>query len=157
MVVIYPNLKSVLETPPSTSGMQTGTVRVTDGDTIQLGNTKIRLHGIDAPESKQSCYTANETLYACGTKSTAQLKRLIGNNKVSCEGTEKDRFGRLIAVCFAGEKNLNAEMVRSGWAIAYRYYSKDFVSQEASAKSNRLGIWQGRFVEPYQWRRSKSN
>ena len=155
--VLYPTFAAYLDASADKSGMLTGVVRITDGDTLRLGNTKIRLHGIDAPESKQNCYSASETLYPCGSKSTAYLRQIIGNNQVYCDGQQKDRYRRLIAVCYAGKINLNAEMVRSGWAIAYTYYSKDYVVQEMMARVQGLGIWQGRFVEPYQWRRTRSS
>ncbi|WP_288901658.1 thermonuclease family protein [uncultured Sneathiella sp.] len=151
---LYPTFKALLDANVDKSGMLTGAVTVTDGDTIRLGNTKIRLHGIDAPESRQNCYSASETLYPCGSKSTAYLRRLVGSKQVYCDGQSKDRYGRLIAVCYAGDKNLNAEMVRSGWATAYSYYSKSYVIHELIARILNLGIWEGQFMEPYKWRKA---
>lgn len=156
LVGLYPTFKAFLDVNTDKSGMLTGAVRITDGDTIRLGDVKIRLHGIDAPESRQNCYSASETLYPCGSMSTAHLRRLIGSNPVFCDGRTKDRYGRLIAVCYAGGVNLNAEMVRAGWATAYTYYSKDYVLHELLARLLGQGVWQGRFKNPYEWRRSRS-
>ena len=131
-----------------------GKVFVTDGDTIKSGSVRIRLHGIDAPETKQTCKKSNGSIYYCGQKSTAFLKTLIKSNEVSCVQKDKDRYGRIIAVCYVDGKDINAVMVEEGWAIAYRYYSKDYIKEEERAKNQSKGIWQGSFVEPYIWRKN---
>ena len=131
-------------------------VYVSDGDTVKSKNNKviIRLHGIDAPEAKQICQNFNGKKYSCGYKSTTFLKSLINQNQIKCKFKDKDKYGRLIAVCFSGGINLNATMVKEGWAIAYRYFSKDYVNEEEIAKIKKKGIWQGSFVEPYIWRKN---
>ena len=48
-------------------------------------------------------------------------------------------------------------MVKSGWAIAYRYYSKDFIVEEKFARDNKLGIWKSEFIEPYAYRKQNKN
>ena len=131
-----------------------GKVFVTDGDTIKKGKLKIRLHGIDAPEIEQTCKNSDSEVYACGLKSTNFLKSLINNNNVYCEKKNKDRYNRLIAICHANNINLNSAMVKEGWAIAYRYYSADYINEENSAKKNNKGIWGGSFIEPYIWRKN---
>ena len=131
-----------------------GRVSITDGDTIKLGTIKVRLHGIDAPERRQNCKDAKNKAYACGRQSTAFLKSLVKNKEVKCEGKDKDRYGRIIGICYADEINLNSTMVKEGWAIAYRYYSKDYVKEEETAKRDKKGIWQGSFKEPYIWRKN---
>ena len=65
---------------------------------------------------------------------TIFLKSLINKNNVYCEGKNKDRYGRIIAICYANEMNLNSTMVKEGWAIAYRYYSDDYINEEETAK-----------------------
>ena len=131
-----------------------GKVVVTDGDTLKAKKIKIRLHGIDAPESKQTCIANNKKPYPCGYRSTLFLKSLIVDNTVYCKGEQKDRYRRLIAVCYSGKVNLNSKMVEEGWAIAYRYYSNDYIFEEEIAKKNKKGIWQGDFIEPYAWRKN---
>ena len=131
-----------------------GRVVVTDGDTLKAKKIKIRLHGIDAPESKQKCKAKNKKFYPCGYRSTLFLKSLIVDNTVYCKGKQEDRYRRLIAVCYSGKVNLNSKMVEEGWAIAYRYYSNDYIFEEEIAKKNKKGIWQGNFIEPYVWRKN---
>ena len=86
-------------------------------------------------------------------ESTKFLKELIGNNKIECITQGKDRYNRFIAICYKDNLDLNREMVLNGWAIAYRYYSKDYVEEEEKAKQEKRGIWIGDFVEPYLFRK----
>ena len=126
---------------------------VTDGDTIKISNNKIRLHGIDAPEKKQNC-TKNAKEYNCGIVATEALINKISKNVVKClTQKNKDRYNRFIGVCFVGQKNLNKWMVRNGYAVAYRRYSKDYILDEDSAKKNKLGLWSGVFLNPEKWRK----
>jgi len=129
-----------------------GEAKVIDGDTIHIGKNKIRLHGIDAPETDQKCIINNED-WACGKNSTLALIEMIENHPVKCRINGVDRYNRFIAVCFSGKKNLNKMMVKNGWAIAYRYYSKYYIDEEFIAEKKKLGIWKGEFEEPYQFRK----
>lgn len=131
-----------------------GRASVTDGDTVELRGERIRLHGIDAPESGQSCRASGEQ-WRCGQKASLALADQIGQSNITCRGSERDRYGRLIAVCWQGDTNLNAWMVRNGWALAYRRYSTDYVEEENTAKADGLGIWRGEFVPPWDWRRGE--
>ena len=129
-----------------------GNAKIIDGDTLHIGNNKIRLHAIDAPETKQSC-TKGGKKWSCGLESTKFLKNLIGNDKIQCETNGRDRYNRYIGVCYKSNIDLNSEMVINGWAIAYRYYSLDYIKEENIAKSKKAGIWIGEFDEPYLFRK----
>ena len=135
-------------------GVIKGYARVVDGDTIWIGDTKIRLHGIDAPEAKQLCYRDNQP-WRCGEDATEALRRLIGNNPVRCEDHGSDRYGRTIATCYVRGEDIEAWMVLNGWALAYRRYSTEYVVQEQAAQAARVGLWRGDFVPPWEWRRGK--
>ncbi len=130
----------------------TGTASVIDGDTLEIHGQRIRLQGIDAPESGQNCKT-NGKSYRCGQQAAFALSDKIGQATVSCQSTGIDRYGRIIAKCFKGHEDLNAWMVSQGWAISYRQYSMDYVPNEKVAKASKKGIWSGQFVVPSQWRR----
>jgi len=95
-----------------------GQGRIVDGDTIWIGKTKIRLHGIDAPETRQECLGRDGVPYRCGEASTDSLRILVDSGPVRCEGDTHDRYMRLIAVYYSGSVNLNTKMVRQGWALA---------------------------------------
>ena len=132
----------------------TGQPRVVDGDTLEIAGQHIRLHGIDAPESKQLCYLDGKR-WQCGKDAGNILSDLINHRPVTCEERDKDRYGRIVAVCNAGGEDLNAWMVLQGLAVAYRRYSLDYVDQEADAQLARRGVWATRFVLPWEWRRGK--
>ena len=132
-----------------------GKPRVVDGDSLKFGSVAVRLHGIDAPESDQVC-SRNGQDWRCGFEATAALAALVENHWVDCSEIDKDRYGRIIAVCSIGGPlgiELNREMVATGWAIAYRRYSTDYVIEEMEAQISGIGIWSGSFVAPEQWRR----
>jgi len=133
-----------------------GKAKIIDGDTIHIKSNKIRLHGIDAPETKQTCKIDNQDWY-CGKQSTKELKNLIKNQKVECNVNDVDRYNRYVAICYVNEININQWMVKNGWAIAYRYYSKDYIVEEKYANDNKLGIWNSKFIEPYAYRRQNKN
>ena len=126
---------------------------ITDGDTIKILNNKIRLHGIDAPEKKQKC-AKNKKEYNCGTVATEELIKKINKNLVKClTQKNRDKYNRFIGVCFVKQEDLNKWMVRNGYAIAYRRYSKDYILDEEFAKRNKLGLWSGTFLKPEKWRK----
>ena len=143
-----------LGTARASRSMLSRPARVIDGDTIDVGAVRVRLHGVDAPESRQSCL-AGERRWPCGEQATRALAGRIGGRTVSCEERDRDRYGRVVAVCHAAGEDLNAWMVRQGWALAYRKYSRAYVADESAAKAARRGIWRGRFVAPWDWRRGE--
>ena len=130
-------------------------VRVVDGDTIHIGKNKYRLEGIDAPENRQECLNKSEQ-WECGKESTKSLRKKIEvTSQIRCEGERKDSYGRILAICFLGGKDINAWMVKNGWALAYVKYSKKYLKEQRYAKEKGLGIWKGQFVAPWDWRRGK--
>lgn len=136
---VVPSGPSVAKSP-SVSGSR---VEVIDGDSLRVDGVEIRLHGIDAFEYDQTCGS-----YACGQASKAHMRRLTQGASLRCEGREHDRYGRLLAVCFKGSEDIGAAQVKAGLALAYRRYSDRYVSQEASAKANRQGVWAHDFTPP---------
>ncbi|MPY75469.1 MAG: thermonuclease family protein [Alphaproteobacteria bacterium] len=131
-----------------------GQASVIDGDTIEIHGQRIRFHGIDAPESRQLCDDAHEKPYRCGQKAALALADKIGRRTVTCDPRDKDRYGRVVAVCWIGLTDLNGWLVLEGLAIAYRRYSQDYIAQEDAARQARRGIWAGSFVAPAEWRKS---
>jgi endonuclease YncB( thermonuclease family) len=129
-----------------------GSARVVDGDTIVLGELRIRLEGIDAPETTQTCGRRIAGHWRCGEEATRQLAKLIGDQPVRCEDQGLDKYGRTLGRCFAGDINLNAEMVRTGFAWAFVRYSAAYVTQETEARAARAGIWQGESIAAWDFR-----
>ena len=130
-------------------------VTVVDGDTIKLGDVKIRFSGIDAPEINQTC-VASEGKVACGKISRDILITKVTNNKISCTNEGKDFYGRVLGECFVNGESLSRYLVREGFAFAYRKYSDKFILDEEYAKSNRLGMWSMKFQFPWDYRKSNN-
>jgi endonuclease YncB( thermonuclease family) len=132
----------------------TGRPAVTDGDSLEIGATRIRLYGVDAPEGRQSC-TRDGRDWACGNEAARKLRSLIGGRPVTCTQRDVDDYGRSVAVCRSGAMDLAAEMARSGFATAYRRYSNDYVDEENDARTAQRGIWAGEFERPEDYRRDE--
>jgi len=131
--------------------VQGAEVRVIDGDTLRIGAETIRLYGIDAPEAGQPC-TRNGRPWDCGGWATAQLTEILRGQSLSCRGIARDRHDRLVAVCTAGGRDINAEMVRRGAALAYRDYSTAYVEAEKEALFAQAGVWAGEVEVPATYR-----
>ena len=141
-----------------------GTPKIIDGDTLHINEYKIRFEGIDAPEIKQQCkrdylkvssiigFTLRKNYY-CGIISKKRLEQKIKNSKIKCISLSKDRYKRHLATCYKNKINLNKWMVRNGYAVAYKRYSKQYLNDEKYAKENELGIWKGSFLRPEKWRK----
>lgn len=132
-----------------------GKAKVLDGDTIEISRRRIRLFGIDAPENGQTC-TIKRKPFRCDQAATSALADKIGAHIVECEPKDLDVYSRIVSVCFVEDEDINAWMVAKGWALAYRQYSRDYVSQEERASKEKLGMWQGEFELPWDWRQRAS-
>lgn len=125
----------------------TGSVRVIDGDSLAMGERRLRLKGIDAPELAQRC-RRDSLEYACGIEARSRLRALIGGQTVSCVGEGVDRYGRDLVRCEAGGRDLNRIMVRSGHAVSFG----DYGDEEDAARQEAAGLWAGDFDIPKEWR-----
>lgn len=130
----------------------TGVPRIVDGDTVEIAGTKIRLEGIDAPETDQLCLNAHGQRWACGIEARDQLVRHAGGRAWTCKEKEKDRYGRTVATCFVGAEDIDRWMVREGWALAFLRYSRLYEAEEAAARAAHAGLWAGAFIAPWDWR-----
>ena len=133
-----------------------GRASVIDADTLEIHGKRIRLHGIDAPESDQLC-TRQGKSYRCGQAAALALDDQIAGAPVMCEPLDTDRYKRIIARCRLGGIDLGAWLVHEGHALAYRPYSLDYVDQEEWARRNRLGMWSGEFQMPWEYRKERRN
>ena len=132
-----------------------GAARVVDGDTLEVRGEKLRLQGIDAPEMAQTCEAHGQPV-ACGKLAAAHLDELIGSVPLTCAIEGKDRYGRGLARCRAGDRDVAEAMTRDGWAVADRRYSDGrYQGAEAAARAGRRGIWAMNFEDPAEWRARK--
>jgi endonuclease YncB( thermonuclease family) len=128
-------------------------LKVVDGDTIHLNGEKIRFTGIDTPELKQTCINQG-IIDTCGLTAKEILIDKISDNKVECIIKGKDKYKRTLAECFVDGESLSRYLVRSGYAFAYRKYSKKFIKDEDYARTNKIGIWAMKFEYPWNYRRN---
>lgn len=132
--------------------LQTGPARVIDGDTLDLARDRVRIYGIDAPEAGQTC--GDTEIWPCGSQATAALAAWIGDRSVSCTEIERDRYQRAVATCDVGGEDVGLWMIRNGWAVEYREYSDGrYAEAERAAAAARVGMHQGQFTRPSDWRR----
>ena len=127
-------------------------IKITDGDTIKVNGEKIRFSGIDTPELKQTCIKQG-VKKPCGITAKEILMNKIADNKIVCIREGIDKYKRTLAECFVNNESLSSYLVRSGYAFAYRRYSKKFIPDEDYAKINKLGMWSMEFDYPWDWRK----
>lgn len=126
---------------------------VIDGDSLIVEGEEIRLMGIDAPEIRQKCKLNGES-WKCGFAAQDALFRMIQGRKVHCIHHKRDRYKRRLSTCYADDINLNAEMVRSGYAVTYRNM-EDYLPEQDEAKKRDAGIWSSEFLMPWKWRKQR--
>ena len=127
-------------------------IKITDGDTIRINGEKIRFSGIDTPELRQTCLKQGIQV-PCGIEAKQILIDKIADNKVVCIREGKDQFKRTLAECFVNNESLSSYLVKSGYAFAYRRYSKKFITDEDFARTNKIGMWSMEFDYPWAWRK----
>ena len=128
-------------------------IKITDGDTIKIDGEKIRFSGIDTPELKQTCIK-DRVKNSCGIKAKQILIDKISNNKVNCITEGKDQYKRTLAECFVNSESLSSYLVKSGYAFAYRKYSKKFIKDENYARIKKIGMWSMKFEYPWEYRKN---
>jgi len=129
-----------------------GDLRIIDGDSIVVGGVIVRIKGIDAPESRQTCRRAGMD-WRCGAEATERLRALIADQPVVCTRSGTDRNQRVLGYCRAGRiADIGQRMVRDGWAVSFDH---TYAREEREAEAARRGIWASEFVRPQQWRRER--
>ena len=129
-----------------------GPAAIVDGDTIDIGGHRLRLEGIDAPETAQSCGDGHGSTWACGRAASRALTALVANADVACDSRGNDKYGRMLAVCYSEGQDINAAMVKSGFAWAFVRYSMAYVAEESAARAAHIGVWQGPSEAPWDFR-----
>jgi endonuclease YncB( thermonuclease family) len=129
----------------------TGNAQAKDGDSLTLIGTEVRLYGIDAPELNQTC-GSNSGEYACGRDARDALRNLLRGKTINCKSLETDRYGRAVSICWDGKLEINNEMVRQGWAVAYFRRATSYAKAQKEARAAKRGIWRGKFELPENYR-----
>lgn len=134
-------------------GDVTGRVSVIDGDTLNVGGMRVRLYGIDAPETAQTCRTHEGSVWACGAWVTEVVRNRFENRIASCAPRDTDRYGRLVAACEADGEDIAGLLVANGLAFAYRRYSLAYTGLEQLAAARRVGLHDSIVQSPERYRR----
>lgn len=129
-----------------------GIPQIVDGDTLYVDAHKIRLSGIDAPETDQVCLNATGQTSSCGIEAKKELEKHFSGGQVTCKLTGTDRYRRSLGDCFLKGESMSHWLVRHGWALAFRRYSTEFIPDEDYARGRKAGIWAGAFIAPWDWR-----
>lgn len=146
-------MPSAQEKQSHTQALLSGRAHVYDGDSIFFGPVEVRLDAIDAPERDQACRDASGRFWPCGIIARDALRAMVGSHEIACIISGKDKYRRLLGICYARSHDLNAAMVQEGYAIAYHHFSEKYAQEELHAKGRHLGIWQDAdFTEPYYCR-----
>ena len=132
-----------------------GRALVIDGDTLEVRGQRVRIEGIDAFEMAQICVKPDGKRWKCGAAGKSFVERLTRGKTVRCEGMQHDTYGRLIADCTVGDTNIGAAEVKAGLALAFVKYSRTYVQQERTARAGGLGVWNGSFTAPWDYRSGK--
>lgn len=133
-----------------------GRASVVDGDTIEIHGTRIRLSGVDAPESGQlSADKTTGSPIPCGRRAALFLADMLGAKVVACFPEGHDRYGRTLAHCRVGDGDVGDALVRAGWAMSFTRYSREYDPAERDAEAAVVGLWAMDFVPPWEWRRGR--
>lgn len=130
-----------------------GSVRVIDGDTIDVGTARVRLHGLDAPEQGQHCGAGGSGHWACGAWVTENLRQMVDGRMARCVELDRDRYDRIVARCFVDGEDVGEQMVSRGFAVAFTRYSMDYTMHETAAREAGLGLHAVAFDPPAQYRK----
>ena len=137
---------------PAAANILSGPASVVDGDTIDMTGTRIRLLGIDAPESAQQC-RRDGAAWSCGADAAAALHEILAAGPLECTSQGTDRYGRTLATCRNALFDLGHEMVRRGLAVPFGEDAPyEYAEARDLARQLRFGMWAGEFEEPAAWR-----
>lgn len=132
-----------------------GDISIQDADTFQLGPLTVRLEGIDAPETGQTCRKADGTEWLCGKAALRRLAQLIEGQDVECIAVQQDPYGRVVSKCYVDGIDVSERLITEGLAWAFVEYSDSYVAQESKAKAKGIGIWSGEAQAPWDYRDDK--
>jgi len=134
-----------------------GVPKIREADSIQIGNNRLRLSGIDAPSVDQLCLNTKGERWTCGVAARDELIKHVEGKSWTCHLGQADRRGRALSRCEVDGEDIQKWLVRSGWALAYDRFSHDYDADQKEAREAKVGMWQGAFIAPWDWRVRNKN
>ncbi|WP_312417755.1 thermonuclease family protein [Shinella sp.] len=155
LLCVLPVIVVCFTTACAQAGDIVGRASVIDGDTIEIAGERIRLNGIDAPESRQLCEDGAFSAYRCGQRAALALADWLDQAQpIKCKQIDKDRYSRIVATCERAGADVGEWLVRAGHALDWpRYSNGRYAAAQADARAHSRGIWRGRFDLPWEWRK----
>jgi endonuclease YncB( thermonuclease family) len=129
-----------------------GVPKIREGDQVTIGSSRIRLGGIDAPSVDQLCLDTQGERWTCGVAARDELIHHAADKTWTCHVSQVDRRGRSVARCEVDGEDIQQWMVKNGWALSYARFSHDYDADEKAAREAKVGMWQGAFIAPWDWR-----
>lgn len=154
--LLVPLLLIALPVHLSAATQISGAVHVIDGDTIDVGSTRVRLMGIDAPEQDQTCKHPTHGDWRCGAEVTRAVGKWLEGRNVTCDQTGTDRYGRALAICWYQGADVGGVLVSEGLAFAFKRYSERYVREERAALQAGRGLWTSAVMPPEDHRAARS-
>lgn len=130
-----------------------GVPRVITGSVLKIKGIRVKLLGVDAPNSEQICSNSKGISYHCGQKAITWLQDWIHEQEVECRIVGDVINRRATGVCFLGQHDIGAAIVSAGWAVAYTKNTNIYLPYEKQARNDLQGMWNGRFYRPADWRK----
>ncbi len=122
---------------------------------IVVNGTRVMLYGLESMHPPQICYIEGQ-VWECWAAAVRQLQTFLGEAPVECTPVaQPDFYGRVLALCEQNGESLNERYVRSGFALAIESEMPEYAAAEAAARAEGIGLWQGQFVEPRDFRESR--
>lgn len=135
------------------AGQISGQGKAINSQIIQIGDQRVMLFGINSVMRKQVC-TLDGKPWQCWPASVHELQTLLDQGPVTCDTVgEPDVYGRVLARCSVNGESVNEQLVSRGYAVARPSETTDYVAAEATAKEKKLGLWQGQFRPPSEFRK----
>ena len=136
------------------AGQVSGRGTAIDSTIIKINDQRIMLFGIDSVMRKQIC-TLDGKPWQCWEAAVRDLQTLLDEGPVTCDVVGKpDIYGRMLGRCSVNGKSVNEQLVDRGFAVARPSDTTDYVAAEAAARAKKVGLWQGQFAQPSDFRRA---
>ena len=132
-----------------------GSAKFISANLFYVGGRYVKLFGVDSPDSDQICSNMYGTAYNCGAESLSWIINEIDDDPIKCYLLKLDHNGKDTGICLWKDKDVGTMVVSAGWGVAKTDETDIYKPYEAKAQSDSLGLWQGSFYLPEDWREIK--